>query len=47
MAKSDRFFFDNFVSAAECCCVAANYLQECLAHFDLPSIFSLISNIPS
>ena len=42
MAKSDRFFFENFVSAAECCCIAANYLEECLTCFDPANIREML-----
>ena len=30
MAKSDRFYFENFISAADYSCKAAKYLVECL-----------------
>lgn len=33
MAKADRFYFENFTAAAECCNQAAVYLRECLADF--------------
>ena len=33
MAKSDRFYFENFISAAECCCAAAEYLEKCLKNY--------------
>ena len=32
--KADRFYFENFVQAAECCCKAADYLVECLVNYD-------------
>ena len=38
MAKSDRFYFENFLAAAECCNKAALYLQECLTNFDYSNI---------
>lgn len=34
MAKSDRFYFENFTAAAELCCKAAQYLESCLTNFD-------------
>lgn len=33
-SKSDHFYFENFIGAANCCCQAANYLEECLKHYD-------------
>ena len=30
MAKSDRFYFENFVAAADLCCRAAAYLEDCI-----------------
>ena len=38
MAKADRFYFDNFMNAAECCSKAALYLQECLTNYDYANI---------
>ncbi len=32
--KADRFYFQNFVEAADCCCKAADYLVECLNNYD-------------
>ena len=32
--KSDRFYFDNLVQAAECAEKAAEYLVECLEQYD-------------
>ena len=32
--KADRFYFQNFVQSAECCCKAADYLVECLVNYD-------------
>lgn len=36
--KTDRFYFDNFIDAAECSCKAANYLVKCLENYDLCSV---------
>lgn len=32
--KSDRFYFENLVRAAECSCQAADYLVKCLENYD-------------
>lgn len=32
--KSDRFYFENFVSASQDACTAAEYLVDCLKNFD-------------
>lgn len=34
MAKGDRFYFENFVSAADLCCSAAVYLENCLSNYE-------------
>ena len=45
MAKKDHFYFDNFAGAAECCCTAANYLQECLTHFDPENMETMLEKM--
>lgn len=42
MARKDSFYFENFVNAAECSCVAANYLKECLVNYDYGSIEQML-----
>ncbi len=42
MAKSDRFYFENFIAAAECCTKSAVYLQECLTNYDYANIKSML-----
>ena len=42
MAKKDSFYFDNFVTAAEYCCRAARYLEQCLKSFDVANIKSML-----
>ncbi|HIZ44842.1 MAG TPA: DUF47 family protein [Firmicutes bacterium] len=32
-SKADRFYFENFIEAADCACRAAGYLVECLKKF--------------
>ena len=45
MAKNDRFYFDNFVSAADYCCKAADYLAECLNNYDFANIKTMIETM--
>jgi len=42
MAKSDRFYFENFTAAADCCGKAAEYLQECLQNYDYTNIKEML-----
>ena len=45
MAKSDRFYFDNFLAAADCCNQAAAYLQECLTNYDYSNIRAMLEKM--
>lgn len=45
MAKADRYYYENFVAAADCCCEAAKYLQECLATYDYSRIQEMLENM--
>lgn len=45
MAKSDRFYFDNFMAAAECCTKAAQYLKECLSNYDYANIKEMLEHM--
>jgi len=47
MAKNDRFYFDNFISAADYCCDAADYLARCLADYDSGSIQEMLDTMHS
>ena len=47
MAKADRFYFENFLSAADHCNKAALYLQECLANFDHTNIRLMMEKMHS
>lgn len=47
MAKGDRFYFENFVAAADLCCDAAKYLQECLTHYDYSNIKEMVMKMHS
>ncbi len=45
MAKSDRFYFENFVAAADLCCRAAAYLEDCLNHYEYSKIEQMLYNM--
>ena len=45
MAKSDRFYFENYAAAADCCSKAAAYLQECLTNYDYANIKTMLENM--
>ena len=45
MAKSDRFYFENYAAAAECCGKAAAYLQECLTNYDYANIKTMLEQM--
>ncbi len=43
--KANQFYFDNFVAAAEHACNAANYLLECMEHYEPQSIKSMLEKM--
>lgn len=45
MARKDDFYFDNFVSAAECSRVAAVYLRDCLRNYDYASMETMLAEM--
>ena len=45
MAKADRFYYENFIAAADCCCDAAKYLQECLQNYDYANIKEMLTKM--
>ena len=45
MAKADRYYFENFVEAAECCCNAAKYLKTCLETYDYDRIHDMLDEM--
>jgi len=47
MAKNDRFYFDNFVNAAEYCCEAADYLARCFADYNYENIQEMLQTMHS
>ena len=42
MAKADHFYFENFISAADCCNKAAVYLQACLINYNPENIRAML-----
>ena len=45
MAKADRFYYENFLTAADCCGKAAVYLQECLTNYDYANIKEMLTKM--
>ncbi len=45
MAKSDHYYYNNFIDAAECCCLAAKYLQSCLSNYDYGQIKEMLEKM--
>ena len=45
MAKADRFYFENFITAADCCCASAAYLQECLTNYKYENIQDMLTKM--
>ncbi len=43
--KADRFYFENFVQAADCACKAANYLVECLENYDSARLQNMLKTM--
>lgn len=44
-AKTDKFYFENFVEAADCACKAAEYLVECLSHYHPDNIEEMLHKV--
>jgi len=44
-SKTDRFYYENFTSAAQYCCDAAAYLQDCLTHYDRSNINEMLEKM--
>lgn len=44
-SKADRFYFENFIQAADCACQAAEYLVECLSNYELSRIKDMLQLI--
>lgn len=47
MAKGDRFYFDNFIAAADLCCSAAIYLENCLTGYDYGKVEEMLHKMHS
>ncbi len=45
MAKSDRFYFENFIACADCACRAAEYLEFCMANYDPSKLAGMIEEL--
>ena len=45
MNKADRFYFDNFVSAADCSVNAARHLVRCLSDYDISKIDEMLKTM--
>ena len=43
--KANRFYFDNFVAAANCACRASDYLVNCLENYCAENIVSMIESL--
>lgn len=41
-SKADKFYFNNFLNATECCVEAAKYLEECLNNYDVNKLKEMI-----
>ena len=42
MAKADRFYYENFVAAAEFSCEGAKYLRSCMENYDYSKIDDML-----
>lgn len=47
MAKGDRFYYDNFAAAADLCCSAAQYLENCLTNYNYTKIEEMLRKMHS
>ena len=43
--KADRFYFKNFIEAADCACKGANYLVECLTNYQPEKIREMLEEM--
>lgn len=44
-SKQDRFYFENFVSAADCSCKAADYLVSCLSSYSPDDVEHMVGHM--
>ena len=45
MAKADRFYYENFIAAADICCEAALYLETCMTHYEYSRIEEMLQKM--
>lgn len=43
--NADRFYYENFIAAADCSCKAANYLIECLTNYNPSNIKTMLETM--
>ena len=41
-SKADKFYFNNFLEATDCCVSAAKYLKECFDNYDVNNLKDLV-----
>ena len=44
-SKQDRFYFENFIAAADCSCRAADFLVDCLEHYDAARLQQMMRDL--
>ena len=44
-SKQDRFYFENFIAAADCSCRAADFLVDCLEHYDAEQLQQMMRDL--
>ena len=44
-SKADRFYFDNFLAAADCASKATNFLVDCLTHYDSEKLTGMLEHM--
>ena len=44
-SKQDKFYFENFIAAADCSCRAADYLVDCLERYDAAQLGQMMRNL--
>ena len=47
MAKQDKYYYENYLAAADCCCDAAKYLQSCLENYNYENIVEMLQKMHS
>lgn len=47
MAKQDKYYYENYLAAADCCCDAAKYLHECLANYNYDNLKEMLEKMHS